>query len=39
MGPLVTTEFLAAELGKPGLVVFDATIYLPNEDKDVAKSI
>src|ERR1700681_3332163 len=34
MGPLVTTEFLAAELGKPGLTVFDATKYLPNEDKD-----
>lgn len=34
MGPLVTTEWLAGELGKPGLVVFDATKYLPNEDKD-----
>ena len=34
MGPLVTTEWLAAELGKPGLVVFDATKYLPNEPKD-----
>src|SRR4051794_2596681 len=34
MGPLVTTEWLAAELGKPGLLVFDATKYLPNEDKD-----
>jgi thiosulfate/3-mercaptopyruvate sulfurtransferase len=34
MGPLVTTEWLAAELGQPGLVVFDATKYLPNEDKD-----
>ncbi len=34
MGPLVTTEWLAAELGKPGLVIFDATKYLPNEDKD-----
>jgi thiosulfate/3-mercaptopyruvate sulfurtransferase len=34
MGPLVTTDFLAAELGKPGLVLFDATKYLPNEDKD-----
>ena len=30
MGPLVTTEYLSAELGKPGLVVFDATKYLPN---------
>ena len=34
MGPLVTTEWLAAELGKPDLLVFDATKYLPNEDKD-----
>jgi thiosulfate/3-mercaptopyruvate sulfurtransferase len=34
MGPLVTTEWLAGELGKPGLAIFDATKYLPNEDKD-----
>src|SRR6201985_4000887 len=34
MGPLVTTDGLAAELGKPDLVVFDATKYLPNEPKD-----
>lgn len=34
MDPLVTTEFLAAELGRPDLVVFDATKYLPNENKD-----
>src|SRR4051812_50175953 len=34
MGPLVTTEWLAGELGTPGLVVFDATKYLPNEAKD-----
>ena len=34
MGPLVTTEWLAAELGKPDLAVFDATKYLPNENKD-----
>jgi hypothetical protein len=34
MGPLVSTEWLAAELGKPDLVVFDATKYLPNEPKD-----
>ncbi len=34
MGPLVTTEWLSAELGKPGLVVFDATKYLPTEAKD-----
>ena len=34
MGPLVTTEWLAAELGGANLVVFDATKYLPNEPKD-----
>lgn len=34
MGPLVDTNWLAAELGKSDLVVFDATKYLPNEDKD-----
>ena len=34
MGPFVTTEWLAAELGKPDLIVFDATKYLPNEPKD-----
>jgi thiosulfate/3-mercaptopyruvate sulfurtransferase len=34
MEPLVSTEWLAAELGKPGLVVFDATKYLPNENRD-----
>lgn len=34
MGPLVTTEWLAGELGKPDLVVFDATKYLPNEPKN-----
>jgi len=34
MEPLVTTEWLAGELGKPDLVVFDATKYLPNEPKD-----
>jgi thiosulfate/3-mercaptopyruvate sulfurtransferase len=34
MGPLVTTEWLAGELGKPDLAVFDATKYLPNEPKD-----
>jgi thiosulfate/3-mercaptopyruvate sulfurtransferase len=31
---LVTTDWLAGELGKPDLVVFDATKYLPNEPKD-----
>jgi thiosulfate/3-mercaptopyruvate sulfurtransferase len=32
MGPLVTTDWLAAELGS--VLVFDATKYLPNEAKD-----
>ena len=34
MEPLVTTGWLAGEFGKPDLVVFDATKYLPNEPKD-----
>jgi len=34
MHALVTTDWLAGELGKPDLVVFDATKYLPNEPKD-----
>lgn len=34
MDPLVSTEWLAEQLGTPGLVVFDATYYLPNENKD-----
>src|SRR5260370_26844799 len=34
MDPVVSTEFLASQLGKAGLVVFDATKYLPNEAKD-----
>ncbi|HQT77922.1 MAG: 3-mercaptopyruvate sulfurtransferase [Rhodospirillales bacterium 20-64-7] len=34
MGPLVTTEWLAEQLGTSGLVVFDATKYLPNESKE-----
>ncbi len=34
MGPLVTTEWLAGELGAADLVVFDATQYLPNENRD-----
>jgi thiosulfate/3-mercaptopyruvate sulfurtransferase len=36
MDPLVSTDWLAQELGKPGLIVFDATKYLPNEPKDGA---
>jgi thiosulfate/3-mercaptopyruvate sulfurtransferase len=34
MQKLVSTEWLGAELGKPDLVVFDATKYLPNEPSD-----
>jgi thiosulfate/3-mercaptopyruvate sulfurtransferase len=34
MEPLVSTEWLAAELGAADLVVCDATKYLPNESKD-----
>lgn len=34
MGPLVDTAWLARELGKPDLVVFDASKYLPGENKD-----
>ncbi len=34
MGPLVTTEWLAAALGQPDVAVFDATMYLPNEPKN-----
>ncbi|MGG5820980.1 sulfurtransferase [Falsiroseomonas sp. HW251] len=32
---LVSTEWLAAELGKPDLVVLDCTTYLPNEPGDI----
>lgn len=32
--PLVSTGWLAGNLGRPGLVVFDATMYLPNEPQD-----
>lgn len=34
MEPLVSTDWLARELGAADLVVFDATKYLPNEGKD-----
>ena len=37
MEHLVSTEWLAGELGKPDLVVFDATKYLPNEQRDGRK--
>ena len=30
MDPLVTTAWLAGEIGRPDLIVFDATKYLPN---------
>jgi len=36
MDPLVSTEWLQAHLGDPGLVVFDATKYLAHEGKDGA---
>ena len=36
MDALVSTEWLAGELGAADLVVFDATKYLPNEGKDGA---
>ena len=36
MDPLVSTEWLAENLSRPDLVVFDATKYLPNEGKDGA---
>lgn len=35
-GPLVSTEWLAAHLAEPDLVVFDATFYLPTDGKDGA---
>ncbi len=35
-GALVTTEWLAAEIGAPDLIVLDATYYLPAEKRDAA---
>lgn len=32
-GPLVSTQWLANELGTPGLIVLDASAYLPNENR------
>jgi thiosulfate/3-mercaptopyruvate sulfurtransferase len=32
--PLVSTEWLAANLGRPGIVVLDATYHLPNVKRD-----
>ncbi len=37
MDPLVTTEWLAGQLGAADLVVFDATKFLPGEGKDGAE--
>jgi thiosulfate/3-mercaptopyruvate sulfurtransferase len=34
MGPLVNTDWLANEIDKADLVIFDATMYLPNENKN-----
>jgi thiosulfate/3-mercaptopyruvate sulfurtransferase len=34
MEPLVSTDWLAGQLGSPDLIIFDATMYLPNEPKD-----
>ena len=36
MDPLVSTEWLAGALGSPDLVLFDASFYLPAENKDPA---
>ena len=33
MTPLVTTEWLAVEIGKSDLRVIDATIYAPGRDR------
>ncbi len=34
MGPIISTAWLATELGKSDLMLFDATKYLPNENRD-----
>jgi thiosulfate/3-mercaptopyruvate sulfurtransferase len=34
MEPLVSTDWLAGQLGSSDLIIFDATMYLPNEPKD-----
>ena len=36
MEPLVSTEWLAGELGKPDLILFDASYFLPNENRNAA---
>ncbi len=33
-GPLVDTSWLAARLGEPGLIVLDATYFMPHEGRD-----
>jgi len=37
MDPLISTDWLAGQLGAPDLIVFDATYYLPTEGKDGAE--
>ncbi len=37
MDPLISTDWLAGQLGAPDLVVFDATKYLPTDGKDGAE--
>jgi thiosulfate/3-mercaptopyruvate sulfurtransferase len=34
--PLVSTEWLAERLGRPGIVVVDGSMYLPNSGRDAA---
>lgn len=36
-GPAVSVDWLAAHLGKPGLVVLDASWYLPASERDAAQ--
>jgi thiosulfate/3-mercaptopyruvate sulfurtransferase len=36
MGPLVTTQWLVAELGAPDLKILDATLFLPGSGRDAA---
>jgi thiosulfate/3-mercaptopyruvate sulfurtransferase len=33
MDPIVSTHWLASQIGQPDLVIFDATKYLPNENR------
>lgn len=34
MDPIVSTHWLASQIGQPDLVIFDATKYLPNENRN-----